>query len=141
MYTRTFFYTILMFFFQIYLFLLISKSKRQKHRRKSAEQKSGISYVVRLSSSLTMGWSCQFAHQTTSFGRLSPVSSSLGLISQSQPKTLQSLIYKRFITLSHEATICWHWSLNGNVLNVARQKTMLTSLINASKWLLHVKAL
>ena len=39
------------------------------------------------------------------FGKLRPVSSLLGHISQSQPKNLQSLIYKRYIMLSHEATI------------------------------------
>ena len=37
----------------VFLSILLTKlSKQQKHRRKSAEQKPGLSYVVRQSSSL-----------------------------------------------------------------------------------------
>ena len=50
----------------------------------------------------------QFDDQTTSFGKLRPVSSLLGLISQSQPKSLQLVIDKQFMMVSHVATICWH---------------------------------
>ena len=43
------------------------------------------------------GWSYQFDHQTTSFGKLRLVLSSLGLICQSQPTNLRLSIYKLFI--------------------------------------------
>ena len=38
-----------------------------------------------------------FDHQTKSFGRLRPVSSLLGFISQPQPKNFNPSIYKRLI--------------------------------------------
>ena len=46
------------------------------------------------------GWSYQSIIGPQAFGRLRPVSSLLGLISQSQPKNSYSSIYKRFMNAS-----------------------------------------
>ena len=45
------------------------------------------------------------------FGKLRPISCLLWLNSHSQSKNFESSIYKQCMMLSHEANICWYWSV------------------------------
>ena len=67
-----------------------------KNRRKSA----GLSYAVRQTQVLQKGYHTNPIIRQQAFDRLVPVLSLLRLISQTQPKNLQSSIYKRFIMIN-----------------------------------------
>ena len=69
--------------------------KKQKHRLKSAEQKRGLLFAMIQTQVLQRVDHANSILRSEAFGRLRPVTSLLGFISQSQPKNLQVFIILR----------------------------------------------